>query len=80
LPGAGIRRVVPIGEGRYALELPLDPPPERLMMDLAAAGSKLVSLNPIRPTLEDLFVEQVTSPAAMAGRRGLEDDPSGARP
>ena len=63
---AGIRRVVPIGEGRYALELPLDPPPERLLADLAASGAKLISLNPIRPTLEDLFVEQVTSPAAMA--------------
>ena len=56
-----IRRVVPIGDGRYALELPLDPPPERLLTDLAASGAKLISLNPIRPTLEDLFVEQVTS-------------------
>ena len=72
--GAGIRRVVPIGGGRYALELPLDPPPERLLVELTASGAKLVSLNPIRATLEDLFVEQVTSPAALAGRRGLEDD------
>jgi len=78
--GAGIRRVVPIGEGRYALELPLDPPPERLMVDLAAAGAKLVSLNPLRPTLEDLFVEQVTSPAALAARRGSEDDQPRAQP
>lgn len=78
--GAGIRRVVPIGEGRYALELPLDPPPERLLVDLAASGAKLVSLNPIRPTLEDLFVEQVTSPEALAARRGLEDDQPRARP
>ena len=72
--------MTPIGEGRYALDLPLDPPPERLMADLAASGATLVSLNPIRPTLEDLFVEQVTSPAAMAARRGLEDDQSRARP
>jgi ABC-2 type transport system ATP-binding protein len=77
--GAGIRRVVPISDGRYALELPLDPPPERLMVDLTASGAKLVSLNPIRPTLEDLFVEQVTSPTAMAARRGLEDHPARAR-
>jgi ABC-2 type transport system ATP-binding protein len=69
-----IRRVVPISEGRYALELPLDPPPEQLLVELAAAGAKVISLNPIRPTLEDLFVEQVTSPAAMSIRRGLEDD------
>ena len=72
--GASIRRVAPIGEGRYALELRLDPPPERLMAQLAASGAKVVSLNPIRPTLEDLFVEQVTSPSAQATRRGLEDD------
>jgi ABC-2 type transport system ATP-binding protein len=68
--GPGIRKVVPIGDGRYALDLPLDPPPERLMADLAASGARLISLNPLRPTLEDLFVEQVTSPAAMAPRQG----------
>ena len=68
--GAGIRRVTRIGEDRYALDLPLDPPPERLMADLAASGARVISLNPIRPTLEDLFVEQVTSPAAMAPRQG----------
>jgi ABC-2 type transport system ATP-binding protein len=78
--GPGIRRVVPIGDGRYALELPLDPPPERLLVDLAASGAKLVSLNPIRPTLEDLFVGQVTSPAAMAARQGIDDDPPKGRP
>ena len=55
------------------LELPLDPPPERLLAELAASGAKLISLNPLRPTLEDLFVEQVTSPAATAARRGSED-------
>jgi ABC-2 type transport system ATP-binding protein len=70
----GVRRVVPIGDGRYTLELPLEPPPERLMIDLVKSGAKLISLNPIRPTLEDLFVEQVTSPEAMAVRRGLEDE------
>src|SRR5689334_9674075 len=49
--GAAVRRVVAIGGGRYALELPLDPPPERLLGELAASGAKLISLNPIRPTL-----------------------------
>jgi ABC-2 type transport system ATP-binding protein len=67
--GPAIRRIVPIGDGRFALDLPLDPPPERLLGELASAGARLVSLNPIRPTLEDLFVEQVTSPAAQAGRQ-----------
>ena len=72
-PGAGIRRVVPIGGGRYALELPLDPPPDRVLGELAAAGAKLISLNPIRPTLEDLFVEQVTASDVTSAPRGLDD-------
>jgi ABC-2 type transport system ATP-binding protein len=78
--GPGIRRVIPIGEGRYSLELPLDPPPDRLLADLAASGARIISLNPIRPTLEDLFVEHVTSPDALATRRGLEADRTPARP
>ena len=56
-----VRRAVRIGEGRYVLELPLDPPPETLLADVTAAGAHLVSLNPIRDTLEDFFVEQVTN-------------------
>jgi hypothetical protein len=50
------------------------------MVELTASGAKLVSLNPLRATLEDLFVEQVTSPAALAGRRGLEDDRPAVQP
>ena len=57
--GPRIRRVIRIGEGRYALELPLDPPPERLLAELTAAGAHLVSLNPVRESLEEFFVEQV---------------------
>ena len=68
IAGPGIRSVVHIGEGRYALELPLEPPPEHVMVELATSGARLISLNPLRATLEDLFVEQVTSPEAMAPR------------
>jgi ABC-2 type transport system ATP-binding protein len=71
--GARVRRIVRIGDGRYELELPLDPPPDRFMSELSAAGAHVVSLNPIRETLEDFFVGQVTSPEAIATRRGLED-------
>jgi hypothetical protein len=42
------------------------------MAELASAGAHVVSLNPIRDTLEDFFVQQVTSPEALATRRGLE--------
>ena len=70
--GARVRRIVRIGDGRYELELPLEPSPERLMAELSAVGAHFVSLNPIRQTLEDFFVEQVTGPDAIATRRGLE--------
>ncbi len=73
-------RLVRISEGRYALELPLDPPPERFVAELAGAGAKLVSLNPLRETLEDFFVQQVTSEQAMAVNQGLDSSAAGARP
>ena len=74
------RRLVRISEGQYALELALDPPPDRLVAELGGAGAKLVSLNPIRETLEDFFVQQVTGDQAMAVNQGLDSQPSGVRP
>jgi ABC-2 type transport system ATP-binding protein len=56
---SGITRVTPIGDGRFALELPLTTPPEPLIAELAHAGVQVVSLNPLRETLEDVFVQQV---------------------
>ena len=70
--GSRVRRSVRISEGRYTLELALDPPPERLLADLTAGGAHLASLNPIRETLEDVFVQSVTAPDVMNTRRGLE--------
>jgi ABC-2 type transport system ATP-binding protein len=64
-----VDRVVRIGEDRYTLELPLEPPPERVLQELTAAGAHLVSLNPIRQTLEDFFVQQVTDDAAAHTER-----------
>jgi ABC-2 type transport system ATP-binding protein len=77
--GARVRRAVRISDGRYTLDLPLDPPPEQLLADLTAGGAHLASLNPIRETLEDVFVESVTAPAVVSARRGLDDRP-GAQP
>jgi ABC-2 type transport system ATP-binding protein len=65
------RRAIRISEGRYTLELPLEPPPEQLLAEVTAAGAHLVSLNPIRETLEDFFVEQVTAPDLMRIDRGF---------
>jgi hypothetical protein len=53
------RRVTEISPGRYSLELGLDHPPERVLADLLATGARLVSLNPLRETLEDFFVRRV---------------------
>lgn len=66
-----VTRVVAIGGDRYAFDVPLDPPPERLLADLSTGGATLVSINPIRDTLEDLFVQQVTGAGALAHDRGL---------
>jgi len=54
-----VQRVTPLGEHRYSLELPLEPAPELLLRDLIGGGAQLVSLNPIRDTLEDFFVKKV---------------------
>ena len=70
--GTRARRSVRISEGRYMLELPLEPSPERILAEMTAGGAHLVSLNPVRETLEDFFVEQVTAQSVMTARRGLE--------
>ena len=72
--GNRVLRRVRISEGRYTLELALDPPPEQLRGELTAAGASLASLNPIRETLEDLFVQSVTAPDVLRTRRGLESE------
>jgi ABC-2 type transport system ATP-binding protein len=70
--GLRVRRSVRISEGRYTLELALDPPPEQLLAELTARGAQLASLNPIRETLEDVFVQSVTAPDVLSVGRGLE--------
>ena len=56
---ARARRVVTIGGDRYAIDLPPDGRPEELLRELTAAGATPVSLNPLRETLEDVFVRRV---------------------
>jgi len=60
-------RVTEIGPGRYTLELPLTQAPERLMTEIASTGAALVSMNPVRETLEDFFVRRIAE--AGAGER-----------
>jgi len=51
--------VTELGEGRFSLELPMTVAPEKLLAELVATGAHPVSLNPVRETLEDFFVQQV---------------------
>ena len=66
---ARVQRVTLLGEQRYSLELSLEPAPELLLHDLIGGGAKLVSLNPIRETLEDFFVKTVA--AEESSRTGV---------
>jgi ABC-2 type transport system ATP-binding protein len=56
-----VRRVTPISGDRFAIDLAADAHPEQLLAELTAAGATLVSLNPLRETLEDLFVRRVAA-------------------
>jgi ABC-2 type transport system ATP-binding protein len=56
---ARARGVLTIAGDRYAIDLPPDGRPEEVLRELTAAGATLVSLNPLRETLEDLFVRRV---------------------
>ncbi len=58
--------ITEIAFGRHALELAGPTAPDRLLAELTAAGGRLVSLNPIRETLEDFFVKQVGAARASA--------------
>jgi ABC-2 type transport system ATP-binding protein len=57
-----------LGDGRYALILPPSTPPESLITALSSAGAHVVSLTPLRATLEDFFMERVRA----ASGEGLE--------
>jgi ABC-2 type transport system ATP-binding protein len=66
-----LSRVTRLGDGRYALELPPSTAPEPLVAELSASGARVVSLNGLRGTLEDVFVEQVRAASANPERGSL---------
>jgi hypothetical protein len=63
-----VLRATDIGHDRYALELPVSVEPHALLTELAPFGARLVSVQPLRDSLEDFFVRQV---GAAPGDRGL---------
>jgi ABC-2 type transport system ATP-binding protein len=71
-----VSRAVAITDGRYSFEVPAQAPLDRIVSDLTQSGATLVSINPIRQTLEDLFVQHVTAPAIVRSARGLDDVPA----
>ncbi len=73
--GPRVRGATQIAAGRYTLELALEQPPEGLLPDLAACGASLVSVNPLRESLEDFFMQRV----AEAGQGARVTGPEKAR-
>ncbi len=56
-----------IAERHVSITLPLEERPEPLVARIAAAGGQIMSLNPVRQTLEEFFVEQVRATPATRG-------------
>ncbi len=56
---AAATAVTLIAERRYTVKLPAGARPDLVMADLVAAGASVVSINPLRDTLEDYFMRQV---------------------
>jgi ABC-2 type transport system ATP-binding protein len=54
-----VRRITRIAGDRYSIELPAKARPDEMLTEITAAGGHLVSLNPVRETLEDFFVRRV---------------------
>jgi hypothetical protein len=62
-----VRTITPLTHARFMLDLPPEAEPRRLIGELRATGAQLESLNPVRETLEDYFVQHVS--AAKPARR-----------
>ena len=71
--GSASGRVTRITDGRYVVDLPAKPHPERLVADLAQRGVRILSLNAKHETLEDYFLGRVAEDAVappVPGERG----------
>ena len=58
---ARIRRPTRIAGDRYSFELPAGQSPEALVADLAAGGAHVISLTPLKTTLEDVFMSALAA-------------------
>jgi len=71
-----VRQVTEISPGRYVLELSLEQTPERLLGELLSTGATVVSLNPLRDTLEDFFMQRVAEAGPTARTPSETEAPS----
>ncbi len=71
--GGRLRRVTRLDEKRFSIELSEDVRPEETLPLLLARGGRLVSVNPVRESLEDFFVRQVNAAGDVS--RFLDDAP-----
>jgi ABC-2 type transport system ATP-binding protein len=55
-----VQSVIALGADRYTFELSPANAPEPMLQEIAAAGGRVISLNPFRTTLEDYFVKAVS--------------------
>jgi ABC-2 type transport system ATP-binding protein len=64
-----VTSITALPDDRYALEVPASESPEQLIHDLSLQGVEIVSLNPVRSTLEDYFIAAVgeSAPRDRAG-------------
>jgi len=62
-----VTSITPLSHDRYTLEFPASESPEQLIYDLSMHGADVVSLNPLRATLEDYFVAAVGEAPPRAG-------------
>jgi ABC-2 type transport system ATP-binding protein len=56
---ADVARLTEIADGRYCFELGPGARPEPLIAALSVAGATLVSVSPVRASLEDIFMEAI---------------------
>ena len=60
---ARVQAMRALSPGRYTIHIGADQQPEQLMTEIKTLGGRVESLNPLRDTLEDYFVQQVRSAA-----------------
>jgi ABC-2 type transport system ATP-binding protein len=61
---AKVQGIAALADGRYTIQLAPDARPEAMLAELTSRGATVESMNPVRDTLEDFFLRQVSSAEA----------------